>query len=259
MALKNPSLILYGFTVDVSNQYIDFQASGGGGVLTATIPMGAYCLGDLLTAISAAMAAADPSHTYTVTADRTIAGGTQNRVTIKTSGTFLSLLFATGGHAAASAAVLLGYGPTDLTGATQYSGIQSAGTSIIPVMQGYNWVSPNRLHRAFGNVNVSANGTKEATVFQIQKFFEVEFRYEPESIIDTVWQPFFDWAIQQQDFEFTPDITQPTTFYPCTLESTDEDGQGLGFRMSEMLPEFPGLYQTGKLAMRQNLTASTFI
>lgn len=259
MALKNSSLILYGYTVDVTNQFIDFKASLGGPTLTATIPAGAYNLSSFAAALAAALAAADAANTYTVTVNRSIAGGTQNRITIATSGAFLSLLFATGPYAAASCAVLAGFGPTDLTGATSYTGIESTGTAVLPVMPGYNWVSPNRLHKVFGSVNVSANGTKEAIVYQIQKFFEVEFRYEPESIIDTVWQPFFDWAIQQQDFEMTPDITDPNTFYPCTLESTDEDGQGLGFRMAEMLPDFPGLYQTGKITMRQNLTVSEFL
>lgn len=259
MALKNQSLILYGYLVDITNQFIDFQNSMGGPILTATIPAGSYNLGDYVAAMASAFAAADSSVVYAVIADRTIAGGRQNRVTITSAGTYFNLLFGTGPHNAASAATMSGFNQADYTGSLTYTGAVSTGIAVIPVQLGYNWVSPNRLHRVFGNVNVSAVGIKEAIVFQIQKFFEVQFKYEPESIIDSVWMPFFDWAIQQQDFEFTPDVSDPTTLFPCTLEMTEEDGQGLGFRMSEMLPDFPGLYETGKLTMRQNVVVSEFI
>jgi hypothetical protein len=108
-------------------------------------------------------------------------------------------------------------------------------------------------------VNVSAAGVKEAITFQLQQFFSVDFRFETESRIDALWQPFFDWAIQQQEFEFTPDITNPAVFYPCTLESTPEDGDGLQWEAKEMLPEYPGLYQLGKMKFRVILLASEFI
>lgn len=259
MALKAPSLILYGYTVDNTNQNLDFQSVMAGPVYTAVIPIGKYNLSTYLAALASAMILADPANVYTVTANRSIAGGLQNRITISTSGAFLSLLFTTGVHAAASIALMAGFTQSDKTGATSYTGSSTTGTAVIPVMTGYNWVKPTRNQKVFGSVNVSATGVKEAIVFAIQVFFEVEFKYEPESIIDTVWLPFFQWAIQQQDLEFTPEITSPNTFYPATLESTDADSQGLGFMMPEMLPDFPGLYQTGKLKFRQNVVASTFI
>lgn len=259
MALKNPSLMLYGFTVDVSNQYIDFKISAIGLPLQAIVASGSYSLTNYAAAIATALQMADPSNTYTVTVNRNIAGGTQNRITIATSGSFLSLLFGSGAAAGASIATTAGFNASDYTGATSYTGSSSTGTAVKPVLYGYNWVAPTRNKKIFGNVNVSATGLKEAVVFQIQKFFEVEFKYEPESVMETVWEPFWNWAIQQKDLEFTPDVTQPDTYYQCTLESTEADSEGLGFMMKEMLPEFPGLFQTGKLKFRQNIEASEFI
>jgi len=259
MALKNPSLFLYGYTVDVSNQYIDFQAASGGPTLTATITNGNYSLSDVLAQIQTAMATADAVNTYTISADRTIAGGTENRISISTSGSYLNILFGSGPNAAASIASTIGFHESDYTGATSYSGFQTTGSAIRPLYKGYNWVAPTRTRKLFGSVNISAAGIKQAIVFQLQKFFKVEFRFETESRVDSLWQPFFDWAAQQQDLEFTPDITDPTTFYNCTLESTEEAADGLGWEMKEMLPQFPGLYQTGRLVFRVNPTTSEFL
>lgn len=259
MALHNQSLLLYGYTVDVSNQYIDFKAASGGATLTATLTNGSYSLTDLLSVIETAMNAADRANIYTATADRTIAGGLENRVSISTNGTYLNILFGTGPNASASIASTIGFHTTDYTGATTYTGYQTTGTAIVPLYKGYNWVAPTRNRKLFGAVNVSAAGVKEAVVFQLQQFFRVEFRFETEARVDSLWQGFFDWAAQQIDLEFTPDITAPSTFYNCTLESTPEAPNGLGWEMKEMLPQFPGLYQTGRLEFRINLTTSQFL
>lgn len=259
MALRSSSLLLFGYPIEVANQYIDFRAVNAGPQLTAVIPQGTYSLSDLLSLISAAMGAADGTNTYTVTADRTIAGGTQNRVTIATSGAYLDILFGSGTHAAASCAATIGFNNSDYTGATTYNGASSTGSSILTTYPGYNWVAPTRNRTLFGKVNISASGVKEAIVFQLQQFFKVEFRFESESRVDALWQAFFDWAAQQRDIEFTPEVTSPTVFYNCTLESTEEAQDGLGWEMKEMLPEYPFLYQTGELRFRVVLVAQEFI
>lgn len=260
MALKAQSLFLFGYTVDVSNQYINFQSVNAGTIYTAIIANGTYSLTDLLAEIAAVMSNADAGgNTYTVTADRSYNNGTENRVSISTSGSYLKILFGTGLQAAASIASEIGFLSTDYSGGTTYTGSFTSGTSLVPVIVGYNYVSPNRNHKVFGNVNVSAVGLKEAIVFQIQKFFEVAFRYEPESRVENLWQTFFDWVIQQRAIEFIPEITNSSVFYNCTLEQTEEDGQGLAFMMKEMLPEYPGLFETGKLKFRQSVQAPTLI
>ena len=251
MALTQKSLFLYNLQVTSLNSSIDFKASSGGPVLQATVPIGYYSLGDLMNAIVSAMAAVDTVNTYTVTANRTYSGGTQNRVTISTSGAYLSLLFASGSRSASTIAPLIGFAVADQTGATTYTGTSSAGTTLQPVWWGKNYLDVNSLRTNFGSLNISANGTKEAITYQIQQFIEVQFDYEPYSAVVNAWQPFLTWAIQQQGFEFTPDITQPNTVYNVTLESTEEDSQGLGYRMKEMLSDgLPFLYSSGLLKFR---------
>lgn len=250
MALRSRSVMLYGFAVTALNQWIDFKSTSLGPQLSAKIDVGFYSLSGLMRAIKAAMESVDLLNTYTVTADRSINGGTENRVTIATSGSFLSLLFLTGTHHAASLNGLIGFASLDRTGATTYTGTLSAGTVIVSQRSGYGYSAPNQTKKVFGNVNVSASGLKEAVVWQIQDFLRVMFKFEPEDKSDAEWTPWFVWAIQQRPYDFTPEITSPEVFFEVTLDKTPQDGSGLAFEMSEMIPEFPFLYQTGALTMR---------
>lgn len=258
MALANRSLFLYGFEITPTNGYIDFQNVSSGPTLTAIVQVGFYGLTDFLAAVITAIALVDPVNTYTATVDRTVGGGLQNRVTITSSGSFFSLLFGSGPHNSSNPASLLGYQAINYTGAVTYTGSTTAGTTLQPLMTGYNYVAPQRNKKVFGAVNVSTNGTKEAIVYQLQTFWEVEFKYEPAESIDDNWQPLNDWMIQQRPIEFTPDIGDPTTFFNGTLESTDQDSTGLAYQMVEMLPEFPGLFQTGTLEFRQTVAINEF-
>lgn len=254
MALKNKSLILYGLQITADNSSIDFKISGGGSELMATLVQGFYSVSSILLEVKRAMQAADPSNTYTVTADRTVNGGTEVRITISTSGVFLSILFATGSRTASSAGPTLGFSG-DQTGSTTYTGTSTVGTSIISEYVGYNFVSPDRYRKVQGSVNISASGEKEAIVFQIQRFIKVQFKYEPEAKTVMEWSPFWDWAIQQRPFDFTPDyVLEPNTFYEVTLEKTPLDQKGIGFLMNEMLPKFPFFYDTGLIEMRVRAT-----
>jgi len=250
MALTAKSLILYGLEVTTSNRSIDFKTSGGGAELQATLTLGYYSLTDLMSEIKTQMQAADPYNTYTVTADRTISGGTQNRVTISTSGSYLSLLFGSGTRAASTVAPLIGFTSTDKTGATTYTGTSTCGTALTSTLTGYNWIPPEMNQKVFGSLNISTTGIKEAIVFQIQKFFSVQFKYEPKSYVINSWLPFWQWSIQQRAFEFTPEVTSPSAFYNCTLEKTGADSKGLGFAWKEQLPDFPNLYDSGLITFR---------
>jgi hypothetical protein len=254
MALTANSLFLYGLQVTESNRSIDFKAASGGPELQATLTLGYYSLTGLLAEVKRAMEEADPANTYTASADRTISSGTQNRVTILTSGSFLSLLFASGTRAASTVAPLLGYTSTDKTGATTYTGSSSAGTVLVSTLVGYNYLPPDMKRKVFGSLNVSATGEKEAIVFQLQQFFQVQFKYEPQATVLLSWAPLIEWMIQQRPLEFTPEITSPSTFIECTLESTSADSKGLAHDWKEMLPNFPFLYDTGVLKFRKKVT-----
>jgi hypothetical protein len=103
------------------------------------------------------------------------------------------------------------------------------------------------MQKNFGALNISASGLKEAIVFNLQSFWQVQFKYIPEDLVDSDWLPLIQWMIQQRDIDFTPNITDPSTFYTGTLESPN---QGLDFNLSEMLPSFPFNYQTPLMKFR---------
>jgi hypothetical protein len=250
MALKKKSAFLYGLEVTSSNRSIDFKAVSGGPQISASINLGFYSLTDLMSAIASAMNSADLSNTYTVSVNRTINSGTENRITISSSGSYFSLLFGTGTRAASSVASLIGFTASDKTGALTYTGTSSAGTFVLPKEFGYNYIPQEMNRKVFGSLNITASGEKEAIVFQIQKFFQVQFKYEPEAYVISAWAPFMTWAIQQKPLEFTPDLSVPNTVINCTLEKTGADSKGLSYMFKEMLPQFPFFYDSGLMTYR---------
>lgn len=250
MALTSKSIFLYGLSITAANQNIPFLNVALGLEFTAVVPTGFYSLTDLLTAIASAMNSADPSNVYTATADRTVSGGTQNRVTIATNGAFLSILFATGMTAASSIRDVIGFPHTDKTGSTSYQGSSTAGTILQTSWFAKNYSPPDINLKNFGAVNVSTTGLKEAITWSIQRFIEAEFQYESQANALVNWSPFLNWMIQQKPFDFTPQIASPSSVYSVTLEKSSADGKGLGFMMKEMLPDFPFMYTTGPFTMR---------
>lgn len=250
MALTDKSLFLYGYTVLDTNQNIPFKISGGGSELTAIVPTADYTLSTLCAAIKTAMQAADPAHVYTVTADRTTSSNLQNRVTIATNGSFLSLLFSSGTTASTSIRTLIGFASTDRTGATTYTGTVTTGTSLQPAWWGFNYQSPESYQRNLGNTSLSAAGLKETVSWSIQRFVTVEFKHEAQADMIAYWSPMLIWMVKTKPFEFTPQISSPAVVYSCTLEKSSIDGKGLGFMMKEQLPDFPFRYTTGAMEFR---------
>jgi hypothetical protein len=250
MAQRKQSLLLYGFEVNASNASIDFQSVSGGIIRQATLPYGFFTLDQLLANIAAQMMAADPGRVYAASATRTFSGGTQNRVTIQTTGAYLSLLFASGPRNSTAIDGLIGFLHADYVGAITYTGPSSAGVALVPEYPAYSYIPPALMKTVFGSISISASGKKEALAWSIQQFYQMNFQYEPQAKAITQWNYFFSWAILQQPFEFTPDISLPTIYDPVTLESTSMDGKGLGYKMEEMLPDFPFFYRTGLLKLR---------
>lgn len=250
MALTGKSLFVYGLEVRSDNRNLPFRAVSGGPQLNAVLPAGFYSLTSLIAQIKASMQVADPAHTYTVTVDRTVNGGTENRITIATSGTYLDLLFATGTLAASSCRDLIGFGIFDYTGATSYQNGNSSGVSLNTAWWATNYQPPEVFAKNFGTVNVSTNGEKEAITWTVQRFISAEYKFEPQPKVLTEWRDLISWMIQQKPFDFTPQVNEPLVVYEVTLEKSTEDGKGLGFRMKEMLPQFPFMYTTGAMTFR---------
>lgn len=248
MALTSRSLFLYGFQITASNQFITFGTSVlevGMNARTAVLALGFYSLSTLLSEVERALISADPTHIYTATADRTIMSGTQNRVTIATNFTYLSIYFSTGNPS--NPASTLGFSGADLTGATSYTGTSTCGTAFSPNMEGYSFLPIQYMKKNFGVTSISASGLKESIVFSLQQFWQVQFKYIPESSATNDWEPLINWMVQQKELDFTPNITSPGVFYSGTL---DDPGKGLELSLSEMLPNFPFQYQTPMMKFR---------
>jgi hypothetical protein len=253
MALRDKSLFLYNYQITVLNNSIDFRVVAAEPIRLATLNLGFYSLTSLLAEIVRAMTAVAPTFIFTATADRTFMGGLENRVTIATTAAHFELLFGTGPRNTSTVAPLIGFASVDQLGFTSYTGTSTSGTVLTTDWWGSKYQGPETYQNIFGAVNISASGQKEAIVFQIMQFIQVQFMYEPASKVvgfGSQWFNFWQWTIQQRQFEFTPEIFNPTTFYPVTLESTSGDGKGLGFKMTEQVPTYPFLFDTGLLKFR---------
>lgn len=251
MALKAKSSFLYGYQITTLNRSLDFRAVTGGPVLLAQLRIGYYSLTTLLVEIKRALEASDSLRTYTASANRSVSGGTQNRVTILSSGSYFDLLFATGPRVGSSIAPIIGFSNTDQVGGVSYTGTLSTGTLLVTEREAYSYISPEQNRTVNGAVSISAVGEKESIVWGIQEFCEGTWRHENGVKINAEWAPFMTWAIKQITFDFTPEITSPNIFYNVTLESTASDGRGLGYKFKEMLPDFPFYYDTGNLRFRK--------
>lgn len=247
MALSSPSLFLYGLEITQANQFITFVNSVD--TFTAIVTVGQYSLTGLLDAIVSAFQSQDPVNTYTYSVDRTTLGGTENRVTLESTDSVFSLLFASGNPS--NPANMIGFNTTDYTGAQEYTGSATAGVALIPNMFAYSFLPPENNVKNFGARNISASGKKETITFSVQKFWQAMFKYIPKqngSVTDmNDWIPLIIWMIQQREFEFTPEISSPDIFYVGTLDDPD---QGMSLKFPEMLPDFPNNFQTPMMIFR---------
>lgn len=259
MALTSKSLFLYGFEIKTTNRSIDFKTTTGGPEIFASLTLGFYSLTELLLEIERAMEAAAPSYSFTATVLRTADSGTGNRVTISSTAPNFRLLFQTGTRVASSTGPLLGFLIQDYIGGSSYQGSLSAGLRLVTDYTGYSYQPPETIREIQGAVSISASGVKESLVFQVQQFLQITFQHEPKAKVVTQWVSLIDWMIKQRLFEFTPDVSEPNTFYEVTLETSSRGQRGLGFLMKEMLPQFPNYYSTGQMTMRRKVSTGDFI
>ncbi len=259
MALSAQSLFLYGYTVTTSNRNFDFRAVSAETPRQAVLNLGYYSLSGLMRELVRAIGVVDATNTYTITADRTVSGGLQNRVTIASSSAFFSILFASGPNTATNCATLFGFTATDKTGALTYTGSSTTGTAVrpnasLPQIFGYNFIDPSYQPMVMGSLNVATSGIKEEVIFNIQNFWGVDFRWITPTESTSDWAGLITWMIQARPLEFTPMIPAPTTYYEGTLETSSASGKAMAFYLKEMLPDFPNVYQTGPMKFRQRLS-----
>ena len=243
MALSSASLFLYGITITTDNQNITYVNSSG--TFTVQVTIGTYSLTNLGLAIVAALQSVDPINTYSYSVNRSIAGGTANRFTLTSTDSVFSLLFSSGSPS--NPASLLGFTVSDFTGSLTYTGSSTCGTALIPNQLAYTFLPTQNKVKNQGVRNISASGIKETITFSIMYFLQAQYKYIPGQTFVSEWSPFIQWAIQQNPFEYTPQVSDPSTVFNVTL---DDPNQGLSFDAPEMLPDYPNYYQTPLMVFR---------
>lgn len=255
MALGTYSKFYYIDPVTSLNQWIDFDE--GSGEVSAQVSVGKYTLSGLASAIAIAMNDAG-ANTYTATVDRS----TREITIAATSGSF-SVLIATGTHKDSGIYDLINFGVADLSSASSHTG-GACGSEYAPQFLLQSYTGAEHWQTAVsGVVNESASGAIETVSFGRRQFIEFEIVYsnnysrgnfeviknDPSAVENLV--DFLGFAINKYPFEFMPDEGTVNTFYEVILESTESDGNGLGFRLTEMVDKnLAGFYKTGKIKLR---------
>jgi hypothetical protein len=249
------SKFYYGFTIDETNRYVDFDE--GGAELTAELPIGSYALSEMATLIKDAMDAAG-ALTYTVTLARS------TRVFTIAAGSNFTLRVASGSHSGQTAFTLLGFTGANRTGDDSYAGNAGAGYSYAPQYLLQSYVDPEHYQEAVSaSVNESANGDVEVVKFGTRQFIQMNLCYITDRTMPTGGPitnnasgvanavSFLEYIVTKAPFEFIPDVDDADTYHKVILESTQASKDGVGFILNELYDRnMPGFYETGILKLR---------
>jgi len=230
---------IYPYRIDDGNYYLDFQESGGGPELTATIDEDWYLPEVLATALETALnAVSGASGTYTVSYSRTT-----DKFTIETDLDYLDLLWSSGSHAASACHTALGFASgADDTGATSYaadSTIPNRFISAQPIR------SPKRDNPWVREVQVSYSGAQTTNWRRQERSLEFTMSYIREQDLASDWNSML--------LDSGAARGEPVDFYPNSLDAANYVRAYVdmkGFRPREMVPGLPGNYEF-TLTLRQ--------
>ncbi len=252
--INTVSLFYYGHTVDATNNLIDFNE--GASDLIGTLNFGSYSLTEYAAEVARALNAAG-DNVYTATLNRT-----NRKLTIAADHNF-SLLGSTGAHPNVSAFSMMGFSG-DHTSAATYTGASGSGSVYEPQFLLQDYVDKDHYQKAVdATVITSASGAVEVVKFGLNEFFMLNIRFannipQPTSgpITSnlsgvTQLKALMDYLITKAPIEFIPDENSPSTFEKVILESTPDDGKGVGYKLKERTDMMlSGYFDTGVLTMR---------
>lgn len=252
--LKTLSKFFYGTTVDRFVWSVDFDE--GGAELQATLAVGNYSLTEYCAELQRAMRAAG-AQLYVVALNRTT-----RKITISAPLNF-TLRASTGSRTAVGAWSMMGATSTNKTGTNTYTMENGAGSEYRPqyYLKGYikeghsieledSTVSTTPIGYAqvasFGdgaripmNITLITNKTGLKNVgFYENATGEVDF------------MSFIGYAMTKGRLEFMPDVSTPSSFTKCFLESTAQDRDAKKFKLQNMAVDF---YESGLLTFRKVL------
>lgn len=253
MALSTYSKFYYGLTITEDNCKIDFKE--GATKKVATLTAGNYTFAKLAIEIARALNVAG-TQVYSVSVNRT-----NRKITISAATNF-SLLTFTGDYLVVTAFNLLGFDMTaDYAGSNSYTSATGAGFEYAVQFPMQSYI-PTTSHQSArdGAVKESTSGVIEAVKFGTKKRMVCEVLF-----ITDILQPgntpirsnpsgyeemvsFLEFAVSKAPVEFIIDDNKPSEFQIFILESTEQDQNGLGFKLIEEYDKgLPGYYRTGNL------------
>lgn len=254
MALKTFSRFYYGHIVTDENRFIDFDE--GGGEITAELTPGYYSPTEYANEVRRALETTG-ANTYTVTFNRS-----NSHITISSTVTF-SLLLGSGSHIGQSAASLLGFSASDLTGLSSYESNLISGSIYEPQFILQSFVDKDDNESLIdATVNKTSQGNVEVVRFGNENFIELNIKFITNLVMDNVYiktnpnglsdaQNFMKYVITKGRVEFVKDISDVDNFYTLQIEKTPEDQNGVKYKLKEQVTKgIPDVYETGVLTFR---------
>lgn len=252
MALSCFSKFYYGLEINEDNQNLDFEDSS---VKVAVLNVGVYTHDEIATEVERAFNLAG-SQLYSVTLDRAT-----RQLSISAAGNF-KLKTESGLYIDTTGYNLLGFNmEADYSGSNSYQGESGAGFEYSPQYPLQSYVPPEINQGARnGVVNESTSGEIEAITFGTKKTMECEIFFITNIPQPTnTWirnngggyedaQRFLEAAVRKVPMEFILDETKPGEYQKFILASTEEDQNGLGFKLYEEWDKgWPDYFRTGTL------------
>lgn len=256
MALDTFSIFYYGFTIDSTNQNLNFNE--GSGELTAVLTPGTYAMDEMRLVIKTAMDAVGVNE-YTVTIDRAT-----RAFTIASIGNNFDLLLSSGSQVGTSPFTLLGFSQgVDLTGTDTYTSATAAGDFYEPQFKLQDYVDPEMFQeRIDATNNESASGKIESVAFGTRKFINLSVKFVTNIPMDNKviknnptgksdLERFLQDIIKKGKFEFMADIDDRDTFTTVLVESLPGNNKGTGYRLTELVGQnLPGIFEVNNIRLR---------
>lgn len=256
MGLKTRTQFFYGFSVDSSNNKLDFDE--GAGEITATITIGDYSLSEFVIELQQQLNA-NGTQSYSVSVDRST-----RFITISASSNF-SLLITSGTNASTSVYSTAGFTGADLSGSNSYTGaaVGSVYTpqfyldKYLPSTDNRKRTISTRKESASGKVEVVSWGETSEVRFNITLITNIDQGANSDAITTDLngvqnARDFLDFITDIKPIEFMEDASNPSVFEKLILLSTPESSDGVNYELKELfnrgLPEY---FETGRLTFRK--------
>lgn len=256
MSVFTQSAWIYGHTIDVNNNAINFSELGDPQELLAEIEVGSYSLTDFADAVASAFNSVS-SQEYTVTLDR------ETRKLTISAGNDFELLVTTGQQVAISAWSLMGFS-LDKAGDNSYEADFASGSIYLPQFLLQDFIDfEDDQDVSNSKVNKSASGNNIEVISygkELKMSCNITLATNIVSQVAITSDPqgkdklrlFMEYASTKAPLEFLENINSFNDFNKCLLNSTPESRDGVGFRLKELYSRgLIGYFETGKLEFLQ--------